>query len=122
MVLEPVGVVLIAGMGLVLVRQEGVSRALPLLGALALGAQRLLPVVQKVYEGWAQSRNAKNSLAKVLELISQPLPGTAAHAETLPMPLKQAIRFEGLHFSYGKDLPEVVRNLDLEICRGSGSA
>ena len=118
MVLEPVGVVLIAGMGLVLVRQEGVSRALPLLGALALGAQRLLPVVQKVYEGWAQSRNAKNSLAKVLELISQPLPGTAAHAETLPMPLKQAIRFEGLHFSYGKDLPEVVRNLDLEICRG----
>ena len=38
LVLEPVGIALIALMGLVLVLQQGVSRALPLLGALALGA------------------------------------------------------------------------------------
>lgn len=36
LVLEPVGMALIALMGLLLVRQQGVSRALPLLGALAL--------------------------------------------------------------------------------------
>ncbi|MCF8140894.1 MAG: ABC transporter ATP-binding protein/permease [Cyanobium usitatum Tobar12.5m-G36] len=118
LVLEPLGMAMIAGMGLVLVRQEGVARALPLLGALALGAQRLLPVAQKVYEGWAQSRNAKSSLAKVLELIAQPLPSAAAQAKTVPMPLKQAIRFEGVHFAYGPDLPEVLRGLDLEIRRG----
>ena len=118
LVLEPIGMALIAGMGLVLVRQEGVARALPLLGALALGAQRLLPVVQKVYEGWAQTRNAKSSLAKVLDLITQPLPSDAAQAPSLPMPLNQSIRFEGVHFAYGPDLPEVVRGLDLEIRRG----
>ena len=59
LVLEPVGMALIAVMAFGLVLQQGLDNALPLLGALALGAQRLLPVVQKVYEGWAQTRNAK---------------------------------------------------------------
>ena len=52
--------VLIAVVGFFLVGQQGVSRALPLLGALALGAQRL-SMAQKVYEGWA-GRSSKDSL------------------------------------------------------------
>jgi ATP-binding cassette subfamily B protein len=118
LVLEPVGMALIALMGLLLVRQQGVSRALPLLGALALGAQRLLPVVQKVYEGWAQSRNSKGSLANVLRLMAQPLPRSGAEVKAQPMPLKQEIHFEGVHFAYGPELPEVLRGIELEICPG----
>ena len=118
LVLEPVGMALIAVMGLLLVRQQGVSRAFPLLGALALGAQRLLPVVQKVYEGWAQSRNAKGSLANVLSLMAQPLPRSGAEVKAQPMPLKQGIHFEDVHFAYGPELPEVLRGIELEICTG----
>jgi len=118
LVLEPVGMALIAVMGLLLVRQAGVARALPLLGALALGAQRLLPVVQKVYEGWAQSRSAKDSLAKVLELIAQPLPSGRSQRRAQPLALKQGIRFEAMHFAYAPELPEVLRGIDLEIRRG----
>lgn len=118
LVLEPVGLALIAVMGLLLVRQQGVGRALPLLGALALGAQRLLPVVQKVYEGWAQSRNSKGSLAKVLRLMAQPMPRSGAQVQAQPMPLKQGIRFEAVHFAYGPEQPEVLQGLDLEIRRG----
>ena len=59
LVIEPVGMALIAIAGYLLVRQQGVDQALPLLGALALGAQRLLPMAQKVYEGWAQSAQQK---------------------------------------------------------------
>ena len=115
LILEPAGIALIAGIGLVLVRQEGVARAFPLLGALALGAQRLLPVVQKVYEGWALSRSAKSSLVKILALVTQPLHGDIPQAKSVPIPFKQAIRFEGVYFAYAPDLPEVVRGLDLEI-------
>ena len=118
LLLEPVGISLIAGVGLVLVRQEGVAMALPLLGALALGAQRLLPAVQKIYEGWAQSRASKSSLVKVLDLIAQPLPVEAYQTKPLQMSFKQSIRFEGVSFSYGPDLPEVVRNLSFEVLRG----
>jgi ATP-binding cassette, subfamily B, bacterial PglK len=118
LVVEPVGMALIAVMGFVLVLHQGVSRALPLLGALALGAQRLLPMVQKVYEGWAQTRNAKCSLEKVLELIGQPLSGDAGKTRAVPLDMKQGIRFEAVHFTYGHGLPEVLSSLDLEIARG----
>ncbi len=118
LVLEPVGMALIALIGLLLVRQAGVARALPLLGALALGAQRLLPVVQKVYEGWAQSRSAKDSLANVLELIAQPLPSGQTQGRAAPLALMQGLRFQAVHFAYGPELPEVLRGIDLEIGRG----
>ena len=118
LMLEPAGMALIAAAGYVLVRQQGVSRALPLLGALALGAQRLLPMAQKVYEGWAQSRSAKDSLAAVLELLDQPLPANSHLPPADPLALRSSIRFEGVHFRYGVHLPEVLRGLNLEIHRG----
>jgi len=95
-----------------------VARALPLLGALALGAQRILPVLQKVYEGWAQTLNAKDSLANVLELISQPLPSVQGQGRAQPLALLQGLSFEAVHFAYGPELPEVLRGIDLEIRRG----
>ena len=118
LVLEPVGIALIAAVGYLLVRQQGVERALPLLGALALGAQRLLPVVQKVYEGWAQSRNAKASLANVMQCMEQPLPPAWQLPAPAPLPLQHSIRLEEVHFAYAPELPEVLRGLSLEIRRG----
>jgi len=118
LVLEPVGMALIAVMGYLLVRQQEVARALPLLGVLALGAQRLLPVVQKVYEGWAQSRNAKASLARVLQLLEQPLPAGCQLPPPAPLQLQQSIQLEAVHFAYAPELPEVLRGLSLEIRRG----
>ena len=118
LVVEPVGLALIALMGLVLVGQQGVGKALPLLGALALGAQRLLPVMQKVYEGWAQTRNAKDSLASVLRLIAQPMPMDASQPKAHPMSFHRGIRFEAVRFAYGPELPEVLMGIDLEISKG----
>jgi ATP-binding cassette, subfamily B, bacterial PglK len=118
LLLEPVGMALIAVMAFLLVRQQGMDKALPLLGALALGAQRLLPVVQKVYEGWAQTRNAKGSLSNVLSLIAQSLPTGALQSRAEPIALQQGLRFEGVHFAYAPDLPQVLLGIDLEIRRG----
>jgi len=118
LMMEPAGMALIALMGYVLVLQGGVAKALPLLGAMALGAQRLLPMAQKVYEGWAQSRSAKDSLANVLALLAQPLPPQALLPPPQPLVFRQSIRLEGVRFRYGPELPEVLMGLDLEIRRG----
>jgi ABC-type multidrug transport system fused ATPase/permease subunit len=118
LVMEPAGMVLIAFVGYLLVLQGGVAKALPLLGALALGAQRLLPMAQKVYEGWAQTRNAKNSLANVLALLAQPLPAEALLPPLQPLALRQSIRLEGVRFRYRPELTEVLQGLELEIRRG----
>ena len=117
-VLEPVGMALIAVVGYLYVRDQGVESALPLLGALALGAQRLLPVVQKVYEGWAQTRHAKDSLANIMQLLGQPLPPDWHLPPPAPFQLQQSIRLEGVQFAYAPELPMVLQDLNLEIRRG----
>ena len=118
LVVEPVGMVLIAVVGFFLVGQQGVSRALPLLGALALGAQRLLPMAQKVYEGWAIGRSSKDSLASILKLLDQKLPVNFDHPTPDPISLKRSVCFESVWFRYGPSLPDVLRGLNLNISRG----
>jgi len=118
LVMEPAGMALLALVGYWLVRQGGVAKALPLLGLLAMGAQRLLPMAQKVYEGWAQTRNAKQSLIKVLALLAQPLPSDAKPSHPEPLSFSKSIALEKIHFRYGSELPEVIQGLDLEIRHG----
>ena len=62
-VLEAVGMVAIALLGGLLVLQRGSGAAvIPLLGALALGAQRLLPALQQIYSNWAGLKSCNASL------------------------------------------------------------
>ena len=107
----------IALLGGLLVLQQGAGAAvIPLLGALALGAQRLLPALQQVYSSWSSLKGFNADLAGVLAMLDQPLLPQVSVAE--PLPLRQAIRLEAGHFRYGPDQPEVLRGLDLEIRRG----
>jgi ABC-type bacteriocin/lantibiotic exporter with double-glycine peptidase domain len=116
-VVEALGLLAIALLGGLLVQQQGAGAAvIPLLGALALGAQRLLPALQQVYSSWSSIKGCNADLAGVLAMLNQPLPPQVTAAE--PLHLHQAIRLEGVHFRYGLEQPEVLRGLDLEIRRG----
>jgi len=115
--LEALGLVAIALLGGLLVLQRGSGAAvIPLLGALALGAQRLLPALQQVYAGWANLNSWTASLAAVIELLEQPLPQQQAVAA--PLALQQCLRLQAVRFRYAPKLPEVLQGLDLEIRRG----
>ena len=115
--LEALGMVAIALLGGLLVLQQGSGGAvIPLLGALALGAQRLLPAMQQVYSGWSSLKGFNADLAGVLAMLNQPLPPEVRVAE--PLRLREGIRLAGVHFRYRPEQPEVLRGLDLEIRRG----
>jgi ABC-type multidrug transport system fused ATPase/permease subunit len=115
--LEALGLVAIAVLGGVLMLQRGSGAGvIPLLGALALGAQRLLPALQQIYGGWANLNGVGASLAAVIELLEQPLPQQQAAAA--PLVLQQSLRLQGVCFRYAPELPEVLQGLDLEIHRG----
>jgi ATP-binding cassette subfamily B protein len=115
--LEALGLVAIAVLGGLLVLQRGSGSAvIPLLGALALGAQRLLPALQQIYGGWANLNSWSASLAAVLELLEQPLPQQQAVAE--PLPLQQSLQLQAVRFRYAPELLEVLQGVDLEIRRG----
>ncbi len=115
--IEALGMVGIAILGGMLVLQRGSGTAvIPLLGALALGAQRLLPALQQIYAGWASLRGYSVSIQAVLVMLNQPLPLVLSSAE--PLPLREFIRFEAVRFCYGPDQPDVLNGLDFEICSG----
>lgn len=116
-VLEALGMAAIALLGLLLVGQKGGGgEVIPLLGALALGAQRLLPALQRAYTGWASLRGFNADLAGVIELLKQPLP--PMFRASAPLELNYAIKLQGVRFRYAPQSPEVLSGLDLEIRRG----
>jgi ABC-type bacteriocin/lantibiotic exporter with double-glycine peptidase domain len=97
-------------------RQEPAYAVVPLLGALALGAQRLLPALNQVYVGWTSLTSFNPDLACVLEMLNQQVSPQVSVAG--PFLLRKSIRLESVCFSYGLEMPKVLNGFDLEISRG----
>lgn len=117
--IEALGMVLIAVLAYYMAnRPAGIAGAIPVLGALALGAQRLLPLLQQAYAGWTSVRGGQASLNDTLDMLDQPLPDYADAPKTAPMAFTQRIALHGLAFRYASQTPWVLRGLDLEIPKG----
>jgi ABC-type multidrug transport system fused ATPase/permease subunit len=118
--MEAVGMVLIAVLALGLSRQFlGVASALPVLGAIALGAQRLLPALQQAYGAWASIAGSHALLDDTLGLLDQPLPADALSSRPRPLSFEREIRFEQVQFRYTGDGPCVIDDLSLTISKGT---
>lgn len=118
--MEALGMVLIAVLAYVLSRQAGgVATALPVLGALALGAQRLIPALQNIYSAWASIAGSYTSLADTIELLDQHLPEEVMQPAPAPLPFQDAIRFDDVRFHYISDGPWVLDGINLTIPKGA---
>jgi len=97
----------------------GVVDALPVLGAFALGAQRLIPLLQQVYAGWSQCMGNIHALRDVLTLLRAPvvaaLPRSTAEP---PLAFTREIVIDDVSFRYGDDV-YAVRGVSLRIPRGA---
>lgn len=119
-VMESLGMILIGALAYFMTQQlEGISSAIPTLGALAIAAQRILPAFQQAYGSWSSIRGGQASLQDTLDLLDQPLPAHAEQPSTSALPFKHNIRLKRLSFRYGPKSPYVVRELDLNIPKGS---
>lgn len=119
-IMEALGMSLIACLAYALsLRSEGIGSALPVLGALALGAQRLLPALQQAYGAWTNIIGSHASLADVVALLDQPLPEEILQPIPAPLPFKQSIRFDAVRFRYSSDGPWVLNGLNLTIPKGA---
>jgi ATP-binding cassette subfamily B protein len=118
--MEALGMLLIAALAYMLTQQDGGNaKAIPILGALALGAQRLLPVLQQAYSSWASIQGAQASLHDALDLLDQPLPDHAHVPPPQPLRFRDQIALNRLSFRYGPQGPWVLRQIDVEIPKGS---
>ena len=85
---------LIAALALLLKIQRGdTALVIPLLGTLALGAQRLLPALQQIYGNWAGVRAYSSAVSDVLAMLNQPMPQGALQSEhNKPLPLNAMLQ------------------------------
>ncbi len=119
-VMESLGMILIATLAYSLAQQvDGIAKAIPILGALALGAQRLLPVLQQVYSSWTSIQGSQALLQDVLELLDQPIPDYADQLPPQPIQFIGNITLKQLGFRYSPQTPYVLKQLNLTIAKGS---
>lgn len=117
--MEALGMLLIAALTYFLSQQpDGIVKVIPILGALALGAQRLLPAMQQSYSSWMHINGGRASLKDVLDLLDQPLPDfSGQQAERLAF--KKSIALNRIGFSYKDGESFALNNINLTIKKGS---
>jgi len=126
--MEAVGMAIIAAIAYTMsLRSDGLAAAIPILGALALGAQRLLPALQQVYGSYTTIKGSYSSFQDVLSLLKQPLPEYAQQATDnelfKPISFKNEIGLNDISFRYAADsmenTPWVLKNINLTLSKGT---
>jgi len=117
--MEAIGMTLIAGLAYAMSQQEGgLINAIPVLGALALGAQRLLPALQQTYHAYSSIKGNKFSFDDVLQLLDQPLPDYVNQSFITPIPYENKLELKNISFRYQEDTPWILKNINLTIEKG----
>ena len=120
LVMEGIAMTLIVVLAVALnSRSGGIADQLPVLGALVLGAQRLLPIFQQCYSAVTTVLGNRAVLTQALEMLDQPMPMSYGLHALRPSGLREELRFEGVRFRYSDDGPWVIDQLDMVVPVGS---
>ena len=118
--MEAVGISIVALFAyLATLQLGGINQFLPVLGAFVLGAQKLLPAIQKAYASYSRIIGSAYSLEDVLELLDQPVPFHASLPPPTPNAFIKSIELNNLSFRYSKESPWILKNLSLTMPKGS---
>ena len=116
--IEAIGLVLIALLAVAMSSRTGsFATALPVLGAIALSAQRLLPLMQQVYYGWAQARTGTAVATDLAALLELTIPSSSP-AEAV-RPFRDSIQLGQVGFRYPGRKDRALQNVTLKIARGA---
>ncbi|MGX5794084.1 ABC transporter ATP-binding protein [Pseudomonas sp. E2-15] len=118
--IESFGMLMVAIFAYWLAQQPGgLLASVPMLGALALAAQRLLPVLQQSYAAWACIKGSHDSLQDVLNLLPEAQHQTETDRLPTPLPFKELVSLNAVSFRYGLDAPYALKGINLNIPKGS---
>lgn len=128
--IETIGIIMIAGLAYFLTLNYGLSNnseknnltssAIPILGTLALGAQRLLPLLQQIFASYNTIRSHHASIEDALILLEQPMPQNYYDKQfSKTLNFKNNLEIKNLSFKYSESGPWILKQLNLKIPKGS---
>lgn len=116
-VIEAVGLVGLAFFaGSIAILKGTTNDALAVIGVLALGAQKLLPMLQRIYSSWSRIEALGSDLSDVLSRLQQPMP--TALAQKSKYDFQQDLKLDNIYFRYSNDKKDVLKGLSLTIRKG----
>lgn len=119
-VIEMLGLMFLAGITFTIVsRDASLIVAIPALGAVALGAQRLLPVLQQAYVAYVTIRGGIDSINDALSLLDQHATAPEASDAADTLTFKNTLLLDKISFAYAPDLKPVLNDITIEIKCGT---
>ncbi len=118
-VMEAIGMTLIATIAYFMTQTSEVIDSFPILGALALGAQRLLPIMQQGYGSYSAIKGSKASLEDVIILLDQDTPDSLNSISSKKLLFNNQIILKDVSFKYTKDDPIILDSVNLKINKGA---
>jgi len=97
----------------------GVETALPILGVIALGLQRILPVLQQLYHAYITLTGYQSSTQDALELLDNVDSAIADYQVDKPLDFDKCIEVKGLGFRYSQDTRWILKHLSVLIPKGA---
>lgn len=118
-VIEMLGMALLAGITFVLINRDvSFTAMIPTLGVIALGAQRLLPVLQQAYSAYVTIRGGVDSTMDALNLLDQTVSPAVLSERPNRLTFDKTIKVDNLNFSYQSASRMILKDINLEIKRG----
>ncbi len=97
---------------------KGLTASIPILGVLALGAQRLLPIMQQLYNNWAQIKGGLYPLFDTIDLLDQPYPSYLNKPLINNFSLVENFEMKNVSFNYADDKKMILENLNFKFSKG----
>lgn len=119
-IVESLGMIAIAVLAVFLsISGKDLALALPILGVVALGAQRSLPILQGAYNAVSQLKGSRESLQDILDLLDQPLKYEFEREKFEPVVFKNKIELRDVSFKYPDKDQNILSGINLTFNKGS---
>ena len=117
--LETVGIILISTFLFFSGSKNGVLALFPVLSALALGAQKIMPLMNTVYVNYStvvSNSHQLNEAVKILKEMKKDLFKTSKKEDLL---FEKKIVLKDVYFQYNDNSPLILKGINFEILKGS---
>jgi ATP-binding cassette, subfamily B, bacterial PglK len=98
--------------------EGGITDSLPYLGSIAIGSQRLLPILQNAFQSWANLKSISPTLEEILSFLD--LPGSnRLNSKSVELSFNHSIHFSQISFAYKGAESYSLHEIDFKINKGA---
>lgn len=91
---------------------------LPLLGVIALGGQKLMPLLNQLYVGWASIAGSKSVTMEVIKFLNQKGDEEIGDLDHQPFLFNDVLELKNVSYSYSSSNKNILNNVNLSIKKG----